>query len=1220
MYYYFAQNGEVLYALKDDEYANEYQAEKINKVKNFFNTHAFANAKAFKGCESILTQDPVLRFTFGTDNSTTINIETTYPLKDSNEHEGLDLKNPSKALLVAKVVTLASKNAVDAGSGAYQSDLARINFFADGNNVGSICFTEPNTIFKSTIASLPAGEKPLKLSVSNESNQTLIVEAAIYPYRGVEEKEVINQFDGDRILKSSVEINNTIWNEPKKCNIYLNETPIENVEFTYRDYMLTLISYFKTPASFTAWYNDAKNAIAGCSLSSLKYKFNLEDEEKSFNEIRYAILQKDINRNTVRYSFVDGSNLKTVTEATNYDDEVTPFVKLDSYFRPVSQQDESGIVTAYSYDAYGNCTQQKVYPSSDTSKYIIQNYTYTNGDQLASEKTYKELSTNTTSYNYDEDGKLIKVTTPKGQVINYTHPEMEGYYSTMQTTLNGENLANRVLTQKGLLSSVDSCNQDINFNYDKFDNVSSVTQGNNFIFQKNVSYNADGSGYVTITYPNNYSEEQHFDKYGHVNQIIKKENGVEKERFIKIYSDNELSSSVKTLDHEDIILSANSKLRKVVDKNGVVVYNCEYDQLGNVSEIEDENNVIQYCVADNLGRLITQIITEDNAVSVARNLTYKDDSSGIISQEDSVVEINGVEKGELQTDYSKDGLNRPTSTTVKDGNNGYKLSFEYYPKQRQEQVLVQKPSLTPGVILPPTYKTVTVDDGTTGYMKTVTTTDIVDNVEGAYKKETITYDANGNITNIENKLYNAGGVLQSTSVNSYEYDNLNRLTRENNADLGKSFTHEYDIHGNLTAKKEYAYTTGSLGTVIESNSFTYDNSNKLTKINENTVSYGLASNNISGVNGKTFTWKGNKISSVADSRGNSTISYYPNGAVKDIVFEENANFNDYNLSSRVFSYINGQLHCESLPFCKLYYVYNEQGIAGFYLSNKPACYFFKEGLYTFRKNLFGDITDIYYGDTPVASYKYDAWGNCTVENSPLEGTDEDFLIGNINPFRYRGYYWCEALQMYHLQTRWYDPTMCRFISPDSYEYLDTETFGGLNLYAYCNNDPVNKYDPTGHFAIATAVAIGFWIGFGIGALAGATAGGIIAYEYCVENDISGWRMVGLMSLGILGGGYLGGAIGGAIGSAIGYGVGIAFGGTQALAEGASIALYSGGGSSAAFDAAVASGKMLIRETFAAKTLTFAQTIYPILKLKPIYNTLWGKLSYDFALGASSAEI
>jgi len=114
------------------------------------------------------------------------------------------------------------------------------------------------------------------------------------------------------------------------------------------------------------------------------------------------------------------------------------------------------------------------------------------------------------------------------------------------------------------------------------------------------------------------------------------------------------------------------------------------------------------------------------------------------------------------------------------------------------------------------------------------------------------------------------------------------------------------------------------------------------------------------------------------------------------------------------------------------------------------------------KNLFGDITDIYYGSTRVASYKYDAWGNCEVENFPLEGTDEDFSIGNLNPFRYRGYYWCEALQMYHLQTRWYDPTIGRFISPDSYEYLDPETIGGLNLYAYCLNNPIMYTDPSGN--------------------------------------------------------------------------------------------------------------------------------------------------------------
>ena len=51
--------------------------------------------------------------------------------------------------------------------------------------------------------------------------------------------------------------------------------------------------------------------------------------------------------------------------------------------------------------------------------------------------------------------------------------------------------------------------------------------------------------------------------------------------------------------------------------------------------------------------------------------------------------------------------------------------------------------------------------------------------------------------------------------------------------------------------------------------------------------------------------------------------------------------------------------------------------------------------------------------------------------------------------------------MYYLQTRYYDPSIGQFISPDSPEYLDPETINGLSLYAYCNYNPVMNVDPTG---------------------------------------------------------------------------------------------------------------------------------------------------------------
>ena len=144
----------------------------------------------------------------------------------------------------------------------------------------------------------------------------------------------------------------------------------------------------------------------------------------------------------------------------------------------------------------------------------------------------------------------------------------------------------------------------------------------------------------------------------------------------------------------------------------------------------------------------------------------------------------------------------------------------------------------------------------------------------------------------------------------------------------------------------------------------------------------------------------------------------------------------------------------------------------FYALDKLVYFTYNGTRYFYVFNAQNDITHL-VDDTGniVASYIYDAWGNHQVlDASGIENTSADF-IGNINPYRYRGYLYDTETQLYWVSSRYYSPELCRWISPDSIEYLDPESINGLNLYAYCGNDPINKYDPTGHFGIWALVAI-----------------------------------------------------------------------------------------------------------------------------------------------------
>ncbi len=116
----------------------------------------------------------------------------------------------------------------------------------------------------------------------------------------------------------------------------------------------------------------------------------------------------------------------------------------------------------------------------------------------------------------------------------------------------------------------------------------------------------------------------------------------------------------------------------------------------------------------------------------------------------------------------------------------------------------------------------------------------------------------------------------------------------------------------------------------------------------------------------------------------------------------------------------------------------------------------------------------------MVKYVYSAWGKCKVLDANGAEITNATHIGNRNPFRYRGYYLDTNTGLYYLKSRFYDPETGRFLNADTIDYLEPDAVNGLNLYAYCGNNPVMYVDFDGHFPIlALILGVAALVGFGL---------------------------------------------------------------------------------------------------------------------------------------------
>ncbi len=393
------------------------------------------------------------------------------------------------------------------------------------------------------------------------------------------------------------------------------------------------------------------------------------------------------------------------------------------------------------------------------------------------------------------------------------------------------------------------------------------------------------------------------------------------------------------------------------------------------------------------------------------------------------------------------------------------------------------------------------------------------------------YDSCGNISEITQN-----GHL----VARYTYDSLNRLIREDNKPLDKTVVFTYDGAGNITERCKYAYTEYSVVPHEEesSNHFSYD------YVGDKLVSY----------NREECTY--NNIGNPTKYRNNVCEWQYGNRLTKygGTTFEYDSLGRRVKKGGTTFTYdSDGRLIKQSNGF---EFFYDASGVAGFKYSG---------AIYFYRKDAQGNIIAILNKDgIAIIKYYYDAWGNSktlyllavdkaeSYRDTPAPIYNDDAKlweeIAVRNPFRYRGYYYDTETGLYYLQTRYYDPEVGRFISQDSIEYADPETVNGLNLYAYCGNNPVMYVDPNGtakwwHWLAGVLAVVGtvffaaavtaLTLGVGTTILAGTLAGAVI-------HGAAVGTLIGA-GIGITAGGIIGGAVSGWTAEGILVGMGIGFG-------------------------------------------------------------------------------
>ncbi|RNB88787.1 hypothetical protein EDM59_06685 [Brevibacillus nitrificans] len=251
---------------------------------------------------------------------------------------------------------------------------------------------------------------------------------------------------------------------------------------------------------------------------------------------------------------------------------------------------------------------------------------------------------------------------------------------------------------------------------------------------------------------------------------------------------------------------------------------------------------------------------------------------------------------------------------------------------------------------------------------------------------------------------NVTGIQRNGTSYSYEYDKVDRLKKETAPDTTNQYS--YDGRGNRSALDgKKPLESGSV-------TYTFDERNQL---------------------------RGTSNAKTGDT---SAYTYFGDGLRATKV--ENGTETKYiNLNGKVIEELDAAGNVVARNIWGNELLFREDFTAG------------KGGYYGY--NSHGDVVSVTDGSgNNLNTYEYDTWGNVVSETK-----------GMANPFKYSGEIYDEKTGLYYLRARYYDPSVGRFISEDTYKgQVDNPL--SLNRYTYGHNNPLKFVDPSGHDAVIHA--------------------------------------------------------------------------------------------------------------------------------------------------------